>query len=86
MKQSVLICNKWYIRFAFKLPNERKLRKKLENIRKSQNFIELLPSAKCFSKSENFVSTDKNLLKNINQTCPVVHYLTGKLEVVSNIL
>ena len=31
---------------------------------KSQNVIELLPSVQSSSRNENFVSTEKNLVKN----------------------
>ena len=37
---------------------------------------ELLPSTQCSSQNENFVSTSKNLLKNRNQTFPLVYYFT----------
>ena len=42
---------------------------------KSQNFIDLLPSA---SRNENFVSTGENILKNRNWTFPVVGYISHK--------
>ena len=49
---------------------------------KSQNFIELLPSAQSSLRN----STSKNQLKNRNWTFPVLHSFTWKLEFVSNIL
>ena len=36
--------------------------------------------------NENFVNTSKKLLKNRNQTFPVMCYFTLKLELVSDIL
>ena len=46
----------------------------------------LQPSAKSSSRSANFVSTSKNLLKNRNWTFPVVQHFIWKLEFASNIL
>ena len=53
---------------------------------KSQNFIELVPSAYYYSWNENFVGTSKNLLKNRILTLPSVRYSTWKLELVWDIL
>ena len=38
------------------------------------------------TRTENFVSTTKNLLKKRNWIFPVLHYFTWKLEFLSNIL
>ena len=70
-----------FLMVSHELPNNWRLRISGE----SQNVVEFLPSAKSFSRNENFVSTSKNLLKNRNWTFPAVHYFTLKLEVVSNI-
>ena len=48
--------------------------------------IELLPSAKFTSRNENFVSTNKDVLKNRNWKFPIVYCFIWKLEFVSNIL
>ena len=53
---------------------------------KSQNFIELVPSAYYYSWNENFVGTSKNLLKNRTLTFPLVRCSTWKLELVWDIL
>ena len=74
-----------YIRLSWRFVKRLKTSdlRKFGNIRKSQNFIWLLPSASSSSWNEKFVSTTKNLLKNRNWTFPVVHYLTWKLEFMS---
>ena len=45
---------------------------------KSQNFINLLPSAQSapLPRNQNFVSISKNPLRNRNCTPPVVRYVT----------
>ena len=78
VKRSVIISNK--------LVYTSSLLRNREISRKSQNFIELLPSTQSSSANKNFVSTTKNLIKNRNRIFPVVHYFTLKLEFVSNIL
>ena len=70
VKRSV---KKWYVRVA-------------SWSRKSENFIELVPSAQSFSRHENFVSTIKNILKNKNWTFHVVCYFIWKLEFLSYVL
>ena len=47
--------------------------------------MQLFTSALSYSRNENFVSTSKKLLKNV-ETFAVVHYFAWKLEFVSNIL
>ena len=81
----LLIIN-WYIRVASRVVERLKTYdlRKLGNIRKISELHRILPSAQ-FSRNENFVSTNKNLLKNRNWTFPAVHYFTWKLEVVPNI-
>ena len=37
-------------------------------------------------QNKSFVNTSKKLLQSKNQTFPIVHYLTRKLELISNIL
>ena len=54
--------------------------------KKSENFIELLPSAQSSSENENSLSASKNLLKNRNWNFSPAHYFTSKLEFASNIL
>ena len=80
--QGWLLVINWNIWVTHELPWHGILRNQ-EISGKSQNFIQLLPSAQS-SQNENFVSTSKNLLKNRNWT--VVLYFTWKLEFVSNIL
>ena len=50
--------------------------RKLGNIRKVSNFIELLPSAQSSCRNLNFASTSKNLLKDRNWTFPAFHMKT----------
>ena len=70
-----------------KLPNDLKLRI-LGNweTSRSQNFIELQPSAQSSSQNENFVDTSKKMLENRNSTFPIVRYFTTTLKVVSYVL
>ena len=60
-------------------------KKRKEISGKSQNLIELLPSAQPYSRNENFVSPSNNVLKNRNRFFLVVHCFTWKIEFVSNI-
>ena len=55
----------WYIQVAERLQTEI-----LELSGKSQNFIELLPSAQLSFRNENIISASKNLLKNKNLIFP----------------
>ena len=71
-------------RFAERLKTEEIYFKEISG--KSQNFIELFPSAQSSFRNENFVNISKKLLKNRNWTFPVVGYFTRKLEFASNIL
>ena len=50
------------------------------------NFIEWYRTAQSSCENENFVNTNKKLLKNRNETFLVVRYFAWKLELVSNIL
>ena len=77
----LLVVN-WHIRVASGVPKQIKTLSV-----KSQNFIELSPSAQSSSGNVNFVSSSKkHFLKNRNWTFPVVRYFTRKLEFISNIL
>ena len=70
----------------YELPNDLRLRI-WENWNISVKFlhsVELLPSAYSSSWNENFVSTNKNLLKNRNWTFAIARYFTWKLEFSSN--
>ena len=60
------------------LPNDLRLRilGNWEISGKSQNFIELLPSAQSSSRNESFVSTSKNSLKNRKLTLLLFHTKT----------
>ena len=50
-----------------KRSSQNKIKRKRKEISgKSQNFIELLPSAQSSPRIENFVNPSKNLLKNRN--------------------
>ena len=55
-------------KFPHKLPKNLRLRilANQEKLRKSENVIELNPSAKPYSQMENFVNTRKKSLKNRN--------------------
>ena len=78
----ILFVKNWYLQVASGLKNYKILGK-------SQNFIELLPSAYSSFQNKHFVSTSKKLLKNSNLTIPVewtIPYFTLKLQFVSNIL
>ena len=57
-----------------------------EILGKCLNFTEWWPSAQSCSQSENFINTSRKLLGNKNETFPVVHYFTWKLELVSDFL
>ena len=70
-----------------KLPNDLKLRIfGNQETSRSQNFIELQPSAQSSSQNENFVDTSKKLLENRNSTFPIVRYFTTTLKFVSYVL
>ena len=74
--------------FHYELSNNLRLRiiGNYEISRKSQNFIELKPSAQSFSKNKNFVILANNCWKIEIDFFPVVHYFTEKLKFVSNSL
>ena len=79
VKRSLISTNKLlYTNCLYELLNDLKLRiiGNYELSGKSQNFIELLPSAQFFIQNENFISTSKSLLKNKNLTFPVVRHFT----------
>ena len=87
VKRSPIISNKLGRQeFPHELPNDLKLRiLGIQDISgKSQNFIELQPSAQSSSQNKNFFSTSKKLLKNRNCTFPVVLHFTRKLTFVSS--
>ena len=69
IKNSLVI--KWYVRVALQVAEWLK-----EILEKSQNFIELLPSAQSSSRNENLVSTRKNLL---NFSCSAQFHMKTKL-------
>ena len=78
VKQSVIISFKlvhtswWRVAEQLKIWDVRKL----GNIRKVSNFIELLPSAQSSCQNVNFASTSKNLLKDRDWTFPAFHMKT----------
>ena len=65
-KRSVTVTNKLVCTSRLRVAKQLRILGNLEISRKSQNFVELLPSAKSSSRNENFVSTNKNLLKYRN--------------------
>ena len=75
-----------YVRVASSVTERLKTRdfRKLGKIQKISKLYRI--SAQSFSRNENFVSTNKNLLKNRSWTFPIVRYFTWKPEFVSNIL
>ena len=69
VRQSMIISNKHVIYdFSHKLLNNYIGSQEIS--RKSQNFVELLPSALSSSQNEKFVSASKNLLKNKSELFP----------------
>ena len=69
VKRSPIISNKHGIyELSHELPNDLRLRilGNWKISRKSQNFIELLPSAQPYYQNENFVNTTKKPVKNRN--------------------
>ena len=71
---------------SHELPNDLRLRilRNLEILGNCLNFTEWWPSPQSSSQYENFVNTSRKLLGNKNETFPVVHYFTWKLELVSD--
>ena len=55
----------------YELPNDLRLQKSLKTLK---NFTQSP------GQNENFVNTSKKLFKNINQTFPVMHSSTWKLD------
>ena len=55
-----------------------------EKSRKCLSLIEWLSSAHSSSRNESLAFSSKKPLKDSNQTFPLVHYFTWKLELVSN--
>ena len=70
------------------LPNELRLRslENYEKLKKCLNFTEWWPSTKSSCQNGNFINTSRKLLARRNETFPLVHYFTWKLEFVSDIL
>ena len=65
------------------LPNDLRLTK-LGNIREVSRLQRMIAQPSC--QNESFVNTSRKLLKNRNETFPVIFYFMRKLELVSNIL
>ena len=65
-----------YVRVASRVAERLKIQdfRKLGNIRKVSKLYRF--SAQSFSRNENFVNTNKNLLKNRISDFPIVHYFT----------
>ena len=78
----------WYIRIASRVAERLKTEdlRKLWNIGKVSKLHRMIALCPVPLLNQKFVNTSKKLLKNRNQSFPVVHYFTWKLELVSNIL
>ena len=77
-KKILNLCCRWHILRSYRFVAE--VTFKTQDLRKYQE------SAQFSCQNENFVYTSKKLLKNKNQTFPIVRYFTWKLESASNTL